>query len=60
MTNAVVGAPGYKARVSLIPRPSAASFLVAYVTFGSLSDKGSKVTHATKNETADSLGTRLG
>ena len=26
---------------------------------GSLSDKGSKVTYATKNEEADSLGTRL-
>ena len=41
---------------SLVPRPSAASFLVAYVT----SDGGSKVTYATKNETADGLGMWLG
>ena len=52
---------------NLIPRPSAASFLFAYVTFeplsdklpACLSDKGSKVTYATKNEAADGLGTRL-
>ena len=55
--------------LSLVPRPSAASFLFAYVTFEplsdklaaySLSDKGSKVTYANKNEAADGLGTRLG
>ena len=45
--------------ISLVPRPSAASFLVAYMTFEPPSDKladgGSQVTYATKNEAADSL-----
>ena len=50
---------------SLVPRPSAASFIFAYVTFEPLSiswqliDKGSKVTYANINEAADGLGTRL-
>ena len=44
---------------SLIPRPSPASCLVAYVTFEPPSDKrGSKVTYATKNEAGESAWER--
>ena len=45
---------------SLVPRPSAASFLVAYVTFEPLSDlMGVQRSHI-RLEAADGLGTSLG